>query len=76
MCLHLVTPRKDCIPVETPPQANLPQDNSQSRKLRLIYHLATVPVNQDDVSPSEQHLERLEEAIFQVSEQLAAMGSR
>ena len=73
---HVSTPRKDFIPVETPPQANLPSDDNQSRELRLIYHLPMVPVNQVDVSPSEQHLESLEDAIFQVSELLAAMGSR
>lgn len=73
---HVSIPKKDCIPVETPPQANLPLDDNQNRELRLIYHLAMVPVNQVGVSPSEQHLESLEEAIFQVSEQLAAMGSR
>ena len=75
---HVGTPRKHCIPVETPPQTNLPPDDSQSRELwlMLIYHLATVPANQVDVSLSEQHLERLEEAVFQVSEQLAAMGFR
>ena len=41
------------------------------RELWLIYHRPMVPVNQ----PSEQCLERLEEAVFQVSEQLASMGT-
>jgi len=44
---------------------------AEVRELWLIYHRAMVPVNQ----PSEQCLERLEEAIFQVSEQLASMGT-
>ena len=49
---------------------------TKTRELLFIYHRATVPVNQVDLGPSEQHLERLEEAVFQVSEQLAALGTQ
>ena len=74
---HLMSalPEKIAFQLKLLPKQSYHQTVAKARELRLIYRRATVPVSQIDLSPSEQRLERLEEAVCQVLEQLAAMGT-
>ena len=77
---HLTTalPEKIAFQLKLLPRQTYHETIAKARELRLIFRRATdlEPVNQVDISPSEQRLEKLEEAVFQVSEQLAAIGTR
>ena len=75
---HLTSalPEKTSFQLKLLPKQTYHQTIAKARELRLIFSRATEPVNQIEISSSEQRLERLEEAVFQVSEQLAAMGTR
>ena len=52
------------------------QTISKARELLLIYQLSTNSVSQINTSPGDERLDRLEEAMQQVSQQLAALGTR
>ena len=77
---HLTTalPEKIAFQLKLLPRQTYHQTIAKARELRLIFRRAIdlEPVNQVDISPSEQRLEKLEEAVFQVSEQLASIGTR
>ena len=77
---HLTTalPEKIAFQLKLLPRQTYHQTIAKARELRLIFRQAIdlEPVNQVDISPSEQRLEKLEEAVFQVSEQLASIGTR
>ena len=74
---HLMSalPDKIAFQLKLLPKQSYHQTVAKARELRLIYRRATVSVSQIDLSPSEQRLERLEEAVCQVSKQLAAKGT-
>ena len=75
---HLTTalPEKISFQLKLLPKQTYQQTIAKARELRLIFNRAAESVSQVDINPRDQRLEKLEEAIFQVSEQLAAMTTR
>ena len=78
---HLTTalPEKISFQLKLLPKLTYDQTIAKARELRLIFQRASEQVSQVDTrnpSLSDQRLEKLEEAVSQVSAQLAAISSR
>ena len=75
---HLIAalPEKVAFQLKLLPKQAYAEMIAKTREHRLMFQRAAKPVSQLAAgAPRDQHLDRLEDAIFQVSEQLAAMGT-
>ena len=69
-------PEKIAFQMKLLPKQTYDQTVAKARELRLIFHRQSESVNQIESAPKDGRLDRLEEAILQVSEQLAVLGKR
>ena len=69
-------PEKIVFQMKLLPKQTYDQTVAKARELRLIFHRQSESVNQIESAPKDGRLDRLEEAILQVSEQLAVLGNR
>ena len=74
---HLINalPEKVAFQLKLLPKLEYGDTIPKARELLLIYRRAENPVNQVEVEHRGDRLERLEETILQVSQQLAALGA-
>ena len=74
--LSSALPEKIAFQLKLSPKQDYRQTISKARELLLIYQRAADSVNQVHTSPGDDRLDRLEEAVQQMSQQVAALGTR
>ena len=76
LCCHLTSslPPKIAFQLKLLPRDNYRKTISKARELLLIYKRAADPVNVISTDRREEHLDRLEEGLREVSQQIAALS--